>query len=196
MPEETELKLSVRPEHAARIKRHPLVQKLKSGGPQTKRLVGTYYDTPEHLLNRRDLSLRVRDVDQRHVQTLKRMGPGGEAIFRRDEWEQEVNGRVPNLDAIEDEGIRQMFAETGAAKSLRPLFQKDVQRTTWTLRDKHAEVELALDIGEIRSVKGGRTPVCEAELELKSGDFRRLFDIALALNERVDCTQTGGRSPK
>ena len=188
MPEETELKLSVRPEHAARIKRHPLVQKLKSGSPQTKRLVGTYYDTPDHLLNRRDLSLRVRDVDQRHVQTLKRMGPAGEAVFRRDEWEQDVNGRVPNLDAIEDEGIRQMFAETGAAMSLRPMFQTDVQRTTWMLRDNHAEVELALDIGEIRSEKGGRTPICEAELELKSGDFRRLFDIALALNERVDCT--------
>lgn len=188
MPEETELKLSVRPEHAARIKNHPIVRKLKSGRAYTKRMIGTYYDTPDLMLNRRDLSLRVRDVDRRHIQTIKRMGPDAGAIFVRDEWEQELSGRAPSLGAIEDEDIRRLFAEADAAKSLRPMFRTDVRRTVWTLRDKHAEIELALDIGEILSEQGGSVPICEAELELKSGDPRSLFEVALALNERVDCT--------
>lgn len=188
MPEETELKLSVRPEHAARIKNLPIVRKLKSGRAYTKRMVGTYYDTPDLLLNRRDLSLRVRDVDRRHIQTVKRMGPNAGAVFVRDEWEQELSGGAPSLGAIEDEDIRRVFAEAGAAKSLRPLFRTDVRRTVWTLRDKNAEIELALDVGEILSEKGGSAPICEAELELKSGDPRSLFEVALALNERVDCT--------
>lgn len=188
MPEETELKLSVRPEHAARIKNHPLVRQLRSGRARTSRLVGTYFDTPDLLLSKRDMTLRLRDSDHRRIQTLKRMGPGCGAIVVRDEWEQEVNGRAPNIGAIKDEKVRRFFAETGAAKSLQPLFKTDVQRTFWTLRDKDAEIELALDIGEIRSEKGGSAPVCEAELELKSGDPRRLLDVALALNERIDCT--------
>lgn len=193
MPEETELKLSVRPEHAARIGTHPLVRKLKSGRVSTKRLVGTYYDTPDLLLKRRDLSLRVRDVDKRHVQTLKRMGPAAGALFVRDEWEHEVNGGAPDLGAIEDPGIRRMFAESGGADALRPMFRTDVQRTVWMLRAKDAEIELALDIGRVSSAKGRSAPICEAELELKSGDPRALFDIALALNERIDCT-VGSRS--
>ena len=188
MPEETELKLSVRPEHAARIKKHPLVRALRAGRARTKHLVGTYFDTPDLLLNQRALSLRVREVDRRKIQTLKRMGPAGSAIFVRDEWEQDVNGRVPDLGAIEDEEIRRFFAETDAAISLHPMFRTDVRRTLWTLRDKDAEIELALDIGEIRSLKGARAPICEAELELKEGDPRRLIEVALALNERVDCT--------
>ena len=193
MPQETELKLSVRPEHAARIRNHPLVRRLKSGRAWTRRLVGTYYDTPDLLLNRRDLTLRVRAVDQRHIQTIKRMGPAGGALFVRDEWEQEVNGRTPNLGAVEDEDIRRLLTESGAAEALRPLFRTDVRRTVWNLRDKDAEIELALDVGRILSEKGGTAPICEAELELKSGDPRMLFEIALALNARVDCT-VGSRS--
>ncbi len=188
MPEETELKLSVRPEHAARIKNHPLVRQLRSGRARTTHVVGTYYDTPDLLLSRRALTLRLRDIDQRRIQTLKRMGSGRGPIVVRDEWEQEVNGRAPNIDAIADEDIRRFFAETDAAKALLPIFKTDVQRTLWTLRDKNSEIELALDIGEIRSEKGGSAPICEAELELKSGDPRRLLDVALALNERIDCT--------
>jgi triphosphatase len=188
MPEETELKLSVRPEHAARIKKHPLVRQLRSGRARTSRLVGTYFDTPDLLLSRRELSLRLRDADHRQIQTLKRTGPSRGPIVVRDEWEHEVNGRIPNVGVIEDEEIRRFFAETGAAESLHPMFKTDVRRTLWTLRDKDAEIELALDIGEIRSAKGSSAPICEAELELKSGDPRRLIDVALALNERIDCT--------
>ncbi|MEM9682530.1 MAG: CYTH and CHAD domain-containing protein [Pseudomonadota bacterium] len=187
MPEETELKLSLRPEQAGRIGRHPVVQKLKSGPAETKRLLGTYYDTPDLLLRRKDVSLRVREVDHRFIQTLKRMQPSRGAVFSRDEWETDVGGRDPDINEIEDGEIRRMLRKNGAAKSLRPMFRTDVRRTTWQLRDKDAEIELALDIGEVRNENGDRTPICEAELELKSGDARRLYDIALALNEKIDC---------
>jgi inorganic triphosphatase YgiF len=156
-------------------------------------LVGTYYDTPDLLLKQRNLSLRVRDIDHRHIQTVKRMGPNAGALFVRDEWESEVNGRAPNLGVIDDEDIRRQFVESGAAAALRPMFRTDVRRTVWMLRDTNAEIELALDVGNILSEKGGSAPICEAELELKSGDPRALFEVALALNERVDCT-VGSRS--
>jgi inorganic triphosphatase YgiF len=191
MPVEAELKLSVRPEHAARIGRHPVVRKLKTGRASTKHMVGTYFDTPDLLLRRREMSLRVRAVDRRFIQTLKRMKPAQGAILERDEWEADVAGESPDISKLEASAVRQIFAADGVAASLRPLFKTDVQRTVWRLRDADAEIELALDVGEIRDQNGGRVPVCEAELELKAGDARRLYDVALALNDRVDCTVSG-----
>jgi len=188
MPEETELKLSVRPEHAARIGNHPVVKKLRTGRGHTKHLVSTYFDTPDLLLRQRALSLRIRDVDARHVQTLKRMQPSDGAILKRDEWEKDVAGGDPDLEAFEDGEIRQFFRKSVPAETLRRLFATDVTRTIWNLRNGNAEVELALDVGEIRGANGARTPLCEAELELKAGDSRHLYDIALALNDRIDCT--------
>lgn len=191
MSEEAELKLSVRPAHAARIGRHPLVQKLKTGRARTKRMVGTYFDTPDLLLKRRDLALRVREVDKRHIQTLKRMKPSTGGIFIRDEWEADVADDRPDVSKIEEGDVRRIFEADGVASLLQPLFRTEVKRTVWTLRDDGAEIELALDIGEIRGAKGGSVPVCEAELELKAGDTRRLYDVALALNDKVDCTVSG-----
>lgn len=188
MPEETELKLSVRPEHAGRIGKHPVVRKLKAAPGRTKHLVSAYFDTPDLLLRQRALSLRIRDVDKRHVQTLKRMRPLDGAILKRDEWEKDVAGSSPDLGAFDDVEINRFLNESVPAGKLKRLFETDVQRTIWNLRDGNVEVELALDVGEVRGENGARTPLCEAELELKSGDARHLYDIALALNDRIDCT--------
>jgi len=188
MSEETELKLSVRPDHAARIRRHPIVRDLKSGQADTKHLVSVYFDTPELLLRRRALSLRVREVDHRHIQTLKRMQPSDGAIFKRDEWEWDVAACVPDISKFDDGDAQRIVRKAGAEDRLKRMFKTDVQRTVWNLRDADAEIELALDIGEICGENGACEPVCEAELELKSGDSRRLYEIALALNERIDCT--------
>lgn len=188
MPEEAELKLSVRPEHAARIGKHPIVRKLKTGRAHTKHLVGTYFDTPDLLLKRHDLSLRIRKADRRYIQTVKRMRPAAGAILARDEWESDVAGNSPDIAKVEDGGIRQMLETEGVAARLRPLFRTDMRRTVWTLHYGDTEIELALDVGDIRDGNGGRVPVCEAELELKGGDACRLYDIALALSDRVDCT--------
>ena len=191
MQEETELKLSLPREQADRLKRHPLIRNLKAGRAQTKRMVGTYFDTPDLSLKRRDLSLRLREVDKRWIQTLKRMGPASGGLAVRDEWEYEVSEPMPDTSRIDCKELRKVLPKNEKSASLRALFTTDVKRTVWQLKDNEAEIELALDIGEIRSGDGPAEPICEAELELKSGNPRRLFDIALALNDRVDFTISG-----
>lgn len=188
MPEETELKLSIRPEHVARIGKHPIVRTLKTGRARTKHLISTYFDTPDLLLRQRSLSLRVRTVDHRHVQTLKRTQPADGAIMKRDEWEKDVDGCWPDVGAVGDSAIDRFFQNSVSRKTLDQLFATDVQRTVWDLSDDTADIELSLDVGEIRGQNGARVPLCEAELELKAGDSNRLYDIALALNDRIDCT--------
>ncbi len=47
-----------------------------------------------------------------------------------------------------------------------------------------AQIELCMDQGEVRT--GPRSlPICELELELKSGEPKRLFELALAILEIV-----------
>lgn len=185
---ETELKLSLPRKQADRLRRHPLIRNLKSGRAQTKRMVGTYFDTPDLSLKRRDLSLRLREVDKRWIQTLKRLGPSTGGLHVRDEWECEVEQPELNTSCIDNKEVRELLPKSHERASLRPLFTTDVRRTAWQLRDGETEIELVLDIGEIRSGDNTVEPICEAELELKSGDPHRLFDIALALNDRIDFT--------
>ncbi len=47
-------------------------------------------------------------------------------------------------------------------------------------------IELALDVGSIKS-KHGTVPVCEAELELKSGDVDGVYTLARELNKAFPC---------
>jgi inorganic triphosphatase YgiF len=188
MQEETELKLSLPFDQADRLKRHPIIRDLKSGRARTRRMMGTYFDTEDLFLKKRDLSLRVRESDNRHIQTLKRAGPASGGLFVRDEWEHEVPGATPNVLLIEDDGVRNSLAKLNGTAALRPIFETDIKRTAWDLTDGETTIELVLDIGEVRSPDGASEMICEAELELKSGDPKRIFDIALALNERIDCT--------
>lgn len=73
---------------------------------------------------------------------------------------------------------------------LLPLFSSTVKRSVWELRlPQGDEVEFVLDIGELRSEQGGDAfrsePVCEIEMELKSGEPLHLFDFALALLQDI-----------
>jgi len=188
MVEETELKLEVPPSQIARLKRHPLIQSLKKGRARTSRLVGTYYDTPDLKLKRGRLSLRVRDVDKRHIQTLKRIGPAASTVYRREEREHEVDSAVPDMSCFSKPELKRLFGAEADDPGLRAVFSTDIRRTVWLLRDAESEIELALDVGEIRSESGRREAVCEAELELKKGDAQRLLEIALALNDQIDFT--------
>ncbi len=51
--------------------------------PATRRLVTTYFDTPEHDLRRAGYSLRVRKAGGRHVQAVKHKPAAAAGLFRR-----------------------------------------------------------------------------------------------------------------
>jgi inorganic triphosphatase YgiF len=75
--------------------------------------------------------------------------------------------------------------QAAAAQSLQPLFSSAMQRSVWALRlPQGDEVEFVLDVGTLRS--GERSePVCEIEMELKTGQPLHLFDFALALLQDI-----------
>ena len=144
------------------------------------KLVSTYYDTPGLALHRERLSLRVRKVGLKFVQTVKAENPSQVDMLERKEWEDQIPSKRPVLEAP-NTGKR--LADMVRDDELRPVFTTTVTRTVITITpDPSAQIEAAVDEGEIRASKGDAVaPISEIELELKNGDPRVLFDVALRL---------------
>ena len=64
----------------------PLVALMAMAPVSTqKRLISTYYDTPDAALKERGLTLRVRDQGGNFIQTVKAGGPAAEDLLTRGE---------------------------------------------------------------------------------------------------------------
>jgi inorganic triphosphatase YgiF len=122
-------------------------------------------------LQKAGASLRVRESKGRRVQTLK-LGEG----LAREEHEAPIDRDVPDPDLGP---IRQLLSQA-EADELKPAFNVAVTRRQRLIRYGAAEIELALDQGEVR---GGRaaSAISEVELELKSGEPSALFGLAREL---------------
>ncbi|MGE4059018.1 MAG: inorganic triphosphatase, partial [Sphingomonadales bacterium] len=140
--------------------------------PAPKRLESRYYDTPSGKLRSKGMTLRVRRVGQKFIQTVKTKGDG---LFTRGEWEQPVASFAPELE--------------GNADLLTETFATDVERNclvacfpAW--RAEPSRIELAMDTGVIRAGRQ-ELPVSEVELELIEGEPADLFDLGARLAEMV-----------
>jgi triphosphatase len=146
-----------------------------------RRLISTYYDTPDLALKRRGLTLRVREQGDRFIQTVKAEDLDGRDILTRGEWEDELAANRPDPLAPQSGAC----LPDGAADDLRPLFATDVTRTSVAIEPTPAtRIEAAIDEGEIRGACcSGVEPISEIELELSSGDPAALYEVALQLLE-------------
>jgi inorganic triphosphatase YgiF len=176
---EIELKLALEPAAVARCRRHPLLAAAKA---ERQTLRSVYFDTPGFHLTRRKIALRLRRVGYHWVQTLKAAAPAVGALSARPEWEAQVMGNTPDLAVLPPEALA-LLADIDLA-SLAPVFVTEVKRATWQVAVGDTAMEIALDQGEVRA--GDQIePICEIELELKSGPPDGLFVAALDLLERV-----------
>lgn len=176
MDREIELKFLIPPD-AAGSALAALTGEHGGEGP-VRQLDATYFDTPDHALRRAGFGLRVRDGEGGRKQTLKSASAGG--VFSRGEWETAIAGPDPDLDALALTPAATMLAD----KPLAPVFKTRVERTVRLVHVAGAVIEAALDRGEL-SAADRHAPVCELELELKSGPPSALFDLARALAKRV-----------
>lgn len=186
---EIELKLAVPSDALARLARDPRLKALAGEGPRRKRLVTTYFDTPDRRLMTAELALRVRREGRRRIQTLKTAQHPELGPLARGEWEREIVGERPVLDAawlaeIGDKDARRLLAKPKIRARLEPLFSTDFSRQIWRLRRAGSVIELSIDKGTIEG-PDGRAPISEVELELKSGDPGVLYGVAREIAEIV-----------
>ena len=181
MGQEVELKLEVPPRAIARLKRlHTL---NRHGRPQEKDLVSVYFDTAEHTLRRHGMSLRVRHIGDKRVQTVKANGQCGAGLFNRSEWEKRIDSDTPDLRAASRTALAGLMNRK-LAHALKPVFETQVHRTVVPLNGGASLIELTLDRGEVRLGRKS-APISEVELELKRGRPADLFAVARKLAEVV-----------
>ena len=176
---EIELKLLVEADRMAHFNAAPVVAANARNKGSRKHLKAVYYDTPERLLRRNGLSLRVRQSGARFVQTVKT--EAADDPLRRGEWEASVASLAPDL-ALAMPFIPEKLRGHLEAKPLEAVFTTDIHRHARMLELPSGTVEIAFDQGEL--IAGGRSlPVSEIELELKSGSASTIYEIALRLAE-------------
>ena len=179
---ETELKLLLTPHAERALKAHDIFRSAAKGG----RILTTYFDTPDDVLNRRGLSLRVRRSGEKRVQTLKWQAEESPGISRS-EWEWPIDREEPDLHLVENTPIADRLP-LSLAPDLEPVIVTDVVRTTQTLHlEKGTTVEAAFDHGSI-VVGDAREPIRELELDLQSGEIGPLLRLALDLHASVPFT--------
>ncbi len=182
-PEEIELKLALPASDPSslerRLARTPLLTRRKV---THLHLHNVYYDTPEQILRRERVALRIRrigsDAKPEWLQTLKMGGGSDSALSQRGEWEASVPGAELALQALQATPWSGFDADGTVFRALAACFVTTFDRTSWSVRRRDGSVvEVSLDVGQIAA--GDKSaPICELEIELLTGQPSVLFDIA------------------
>jgi inorganic triphosphatase YgiF len=176
---EIELKLLVDADRLADFNNAPVIKTNARNKGARKHLKSAYYDTPQRTLRRNRLSLRVRQIGARFVQTVKT-----EAVddpLRRGEWEAAVPSMTPDV-ALAMPFIPEKIRGELVADGLEQVFVTDIRRHQRVVELPSGAVEVAFDQGVLKT--GERSlPVSEIELELKSGSASAIYELALRLAE-------------
>jgi inorganic triphosphatase YgiF len=169
---ETELKFVLGAGDLRKLAKHPLF-----AAPATaKRMTSVYYDTAAFDLHRHKVSLRVRRVDGRFVQTVKRLRLGD--VFDRDEWEATVRRQAFDAQALEGTPVAKLLRKADAA--VLPVFRSVFTRQVRTFVYEGAVIEIAIDRGRVQAGEAVM-PLAEMEIELKSGEAAELYRLAREL---------------
>jgi triphosphatase len=180
---EVELKLEVPPHSLYRLARSSLLQAARKKSSKPATLVSVYFDTDKLKLRNKGLSLRVRRIGRRHIQTIKQESGESATLFTRNEWEHHIGGRQPDLDVAQDAALAPVFTKN-VRRRLKPIFETRVRRTVYPIQSGGSEIELTIDKGKVEAGRRS-SPLCEVELELKRGECAELFKLARMLAEEV-----------
>jgi inorganic triphosphatase YgiF len=187
---EVELKLALPmdpgPNTVRRLAQVPL---LAGSTLRRQKLLNVYYDTPDRQLLRRGMVLRLRRVGTgaraTWLQTLKTSDGGASALSRRGEWESPLDRPELSAALLQATPWSELDPHGTVFAQLQPCFSTEFTRARWTLPwTGGSVVEVALDLGRVAA--GGRQlPICEFELELKTGQASSLFEVAHQLAQTL-----------
>lgn len=181
MSQEIELKLAI-PDQAAAAE---LERWLDANGRRDGdfALVNVYLDTPQRELAAARAALRLRRQGAQWLQTLKTAGESRDGLATRQEWETPVSAEAIELERL-PEAARALLAPL--YDRLQPVFRTDFQRRTWRIGFRGAQIEAALDLGDITAPgRAAREPIHELELEFLSGDVASAGQTLRALAEQL-----------
>lgn len=138
-----------------------------------------YFDTADGRLRAQRHGLRVRDLGDRRIATLKGAARFHDGVYERDEWEQEIGGDDRPQAWPPGEVRDRVLALSGGAP-LEPILTIDTQRHhVYAWHDERRVAEISMDEGVI-SAGGHEQPFRELEIELLETGTRDEFDALVA----------------
>lgn len=138
----------------------------------------SYYDTPTGDLRARGCALRIRMENGTPVSTVKTPGRDGE----RGEWEVEEADIMAAVSKLCQLGAPEDLLQLTRA-GIIPVCGARFTRLACSVRVADTEVELALDQGILFS-GDAQIPLCELEVELKSGCRETAVAFAQELTQK------------
>ncbi|OEE79826.1 inorganic triphosphatase [Vibrio genomosp. F6] len=176
METEIELKFFVSPDFSETLQRK--ISDTKVLQQSCRNLGNTYFDTPDNWLRKHDTGLRIRRFDDVFVQTVKTAGRVVAGLHQRPEYNAEHDSNTPKL-SLHPQDIWPKDKDIDTLQSeLFPLFSTNFTREQWLVSmPDGSQVEVAFDQGEVVANEK-QDPICEVELELKSGQTDALFSLA------------------
>ncbi|MDV7104541.1 inorganic triphosphatase [Vibrio sp. TH_r3] len=179
METEIELKFFVASDFSEKLQRKLAETKILQSS--CRELGNIYFDTRDNWLRQHDIGLRIRRFDDVYVQTVKTAGRVVAGLHQRPEYNAEHSSNVPDLSLHpqdiwpDDKSIEQLQQE------IEPIFSTNFTREQWLVgMPDGSQIEVAFDQGVVVAGEN-ESPICEVELELKSGQADSLFTLARSL---------------
>ncbi|RUO29454.1 inorganic triphosphatase [Aliidiomarina sanyensis] len=151
---------------------------------QALKLRNLYFDTPDETLSQERIGLRIRCWNDQCEQTIKLAGLQQGAMSQRPEYTVPYQGTVPDLTLFPRSIFGRHLDPISLTQSLVQMFTIEFNRERWRFYDGDAEIEVAVDQGEIIS-DGAREPICELELELVQGDMSLLERVVSEIEQII-----------
>ena len=145
-PEEIELKLRIAPEDILALEKHPRFSGALHD-PTRETLSSVYFDSDNRFLYNHGLTLRVRHIGDKRVQTIK-IANQCSGSLERSEWEQMVEGGQPDLSLMKDTAFGPLLSN-GIRNALRPIFETRIERRSSPLNENGTEIIMSVDEGQI-----------------------------------------------
>lgn len=178
---EIELKYAVKDsETAERIWNDPYLKKLEEKDSRdAEDFAGKYYDTDDMILQKNDISFRMRREGKKLVATLKWNGEVNGPLHCREELNINLGdcsdtSPQPSVFSESEEGKRLM--ELIGDRELHCIMEVNVLRKQFRVDTGKSLVEVSLDEGKIVT-ENGSEPVCELELELFGGEEEEMLEL-------------------
>ncbi|MBD1576869.1 inorganic triphosphatase [Vibrio sp. S11_S32] len=182
METEIELKFFVSPDFSSILKSK--IEGMKVLQHSCRTLMNLYFDTPDQWLRQYDIGMRIRRTDDVYVQTVKTSGRVVAGLHQRPEFNAEHNSNEPDLSLHPIDIWPEGRDWQDLQNELVQLFETNFEREQWLLSmPDGSQIEVAFDQGVV-SVGEQQTPICEVELELKSGQTESLFTLARLLSDK------------
>lgn len=170
---EIELKFQI-PE----ARRNALLKALDPKKAEIIQLKAKYYDTEQRQLAQHGVALRQRLEGTRWIQTLKAAGKSHLHRFEHNYDLGELeHAPLLDLSIYEHEAEAQQILKNALGDStdlLKLQFETDIQRTFRVLSFEETQIEVSLDVGEVRT-EDAQCAVHEVEFELKTGSVQSLL---------------------